>query len=155
MNLMDARDAIDGTALPVRRELRIVPAQEVRRAWVLVRAGIEKALERTEVSFLVEDVYMACANATAVLMVAYVDDFYVGCVVATPAPGWRGPELDLWVCYNRGNRDVLETFQHEIAAYAKARGMVRLTGSSPRPGWERRMAQLGWRKASTTYELEI
>ena len=155
MDMADAREAIDGTALAVNRELRLVHPTQLRGTWTLVRGGVEKIIERTEDRFLPEDVYMALQQGGSVLMVCYVASYYVGFVVVTPNVGWDGPELHVWLAYNRGKRDVCETFLPEIIAHARQHNFVRLTGMSDREGWKRRAAQLGWRATMTKYELEI
>jgi hypothetical protein len=154
--LDQAREAIDGTgATTLQTELRVVAPQEVRAAWTQVRGGIEKVIEKCEDRFLPEDVYVALQQGTSVLMVGYVASYYVGFVVVTPTIGWDGPELHLWLAYNRGKRDVCETFMPQIVAHAKRHNCVSLTGMSDRKGWEKRATQLGWRATMTKYEMEI
>ena len=154
--LEQSREAIDGVGTTeLDRELRVIPPHHVRSVWNLVRGGVEKIIERTDDRFLPEDVYMALQQGTSVLMVCYVASYYVGFVVVTPSIGWDGPELHLWLTYNRGRRDVCETFMPDIVAHARAHHCVRLTGMSDREGWKRRAAQLGWRATMTKYELEV
>lgn len=150
-----AHEAIDEQTAVTDSELRIVPHTQIRQVWQQVRGGVDKVIERTDDHFLAEDVYMALVQGTSVLMVGYVHQYYVGFVIATPTIGWEGPELHLWMVFNRGGRDVLATFMPQVISFAKARGATRLTASSSRDGWERRIGKLGWHKTLTQYAMEV
>jgi hypothetical protein len=98
---------------------------------------------------------MALKQGVSLLFVAYVCQYYVGFVVLTPTVGWAGPQAHIWLTYNRGERDVIETFLPDLLDIARARGAVKLTMSSPRRGWEKRAVQLGFHPTLQHYALEV
>lgn len=154
MDLAVSNEAINGTSTTAC-SLRLVQPHEFATYWPLVRAGVEKVHERAGNGWLPEDVYMSCKGGQSLLFVAFVHDYYTGFVVATPAIGWTGPQLHLWCVFNRGERDVLETFLPDLVRIAKERGVQRITMSSPRKGWERRAADLGFHFTESHYTLEV
>ena len=147
--------AINGVDIPDSRQLRPVAPADLYQYWPLVKAGVEKVAERGSDGWLPEDVYMALKQGISLLYVAFVNDYYVGFVVLTPAAGWNGPQIHLWACYNRGERDVLETFLPDLIEIARSRGAQRLTMSSPRKGWERRGEALGFNYINSQFALEV
>jgi hypothetical protein len=155
MDMAASTEAINGQGHAPQREFVLVEPRDLTQYWPLVKAGVEKVAERGSDGWLPEDVYMALKQGVSLLYVGFVDRYYVGFVVVTPAAGWSGPQLHLWLLYNRGERDVLETFLPDLIEIAKARGAQRITMSSPRKGWERRAPQLGFEQGLTNYSLEV
>lgn len=155
MDIAAAHEAINGTGETAGREWRVVQPGELPQFWPLVRRGVEEVCERGSDGWLVEDVYMAVRQGVSLLCVATIANYYVGFVVVTPTLGWHRPQLHIWCAYNRGERDVLDTFLPDVIALAKARGAAKITMSSPRKGWERRAAQLGFHPTLQHYAMEI
>lgn len=155
MDIESARIAINGTAPTGERELRLVEPWELARYWLQVKGGVERVAEEASDGWLPEDVYMALKQNVSLLMVGYVANYYVGFVVLTPTLGWEGPQMHLWAVYNRGERDVLDTFLEDVREFARARGAVKITMTSCRKGWERRAVQLGFTKTQTQFALEV
>ena len=155
MDIASSMHALNGQDAAQDRELRQIAPAELYAYWPLVKAGVEKVAERGSDGWLPEDVYMAVKQGVSLLYVAFVAQYYVGFAVVTPALGWHGPQLHVWCLYNRGERDVLETFLPELLAIAKERGAQRLTMSSPRKGWERRGEALGFHYINSQFALEV
>ncbi len=155
MDIALANESLNGQTLPADRVLQLVPQSELTAAWHTVKRGMEEVQERASDGWLTEDVYMALRQGTSMLAVGYVHQYYVGFAVLTPVMGWAGPQLHIWAAYNRGERDVLETFLPDLIELAKQRGCTRLTMASQRKGWARRAEQLGFVPGQTTYALEV
>ena len=156
MDIAVSDEAINGHSAALERELRLIAPTELYDCWDdLVKDGVRKVADIGSDGWIPEDVWMSLKQQTSFLYVAYVSGFYVGFVIVTPANGWRAPLWHLWVLYNRGDRDVLETFLPDFIGMAKQRGVQRITMSSPRKGWERRAPQLGFVQGLTNYALEI
>ncbi|MCO5760383.1 MAG: hypothetical protein NHG36_02560 [Chromatiaceae bacterium] len=155
MDIAAAATAINGTGQPEMRELRLVQPHELGRYWELIKPGLVSVHEKASDGWLIEDVYMALKQGVSVLYIGFVSQYYVGFVVATPAIGWTGPQLHLWALYNRGERDLLETFLPDLLEIARARGAVRITMQSPRRGWERRGAALGMHYINSQFAMEV
>ena len=155
MDIAASMHALNGQDAAQEREFRLIAPVELHAYWPLVKAGVEKVAERGSDGWLPEDVYMALKQSISLLYVAFVSQYYVGFAVVTPTIGWNGPQLHIWCLYNRGERDVLDTFLPDLIALAKSRGAQRMTMSSPRRGWEKRAAQLGFEPGLITYGMEI
>src|SRR5512139_1418859 len=154
MDIAASVEAINGTTRD-RCELRAVPAVEIGKYWQLIENGVAKVAERAEDGWIAPDLYMALKQGVSLLYIAFVADYYVGFLVVTPAIGWAGPQLHVWALYNRGERDVLETFLPDLLEIARQRGAKQITMASPRRGWERRAAALGFHPTQQHYALEV
>lgn len=155
MDIAASVEAINGTSRPADCELRQIQQAEIGAYWPLVKAGIEKVAERASDGWIAEDVYMALKQGVSQLLVAFVANYYVGFLVVTPTVGWAGPQLHIWALFNRGERNVLETFLPDLLRIAEERGMVRITMASCRKGWERRARELGFVPTQQHYALEV
>jgi hypothetical protein len=155
MDIAASTEAINGQGPAAERALHLVLPAELSQYWPLVKRGVETVAERGSDGWLPEDVYMALKQGISLLYIAFVSQYYVGFLVVTPAAGWSGPQLHVWLLFNRGARDVLATFLPDLVALAKERGAQRITMSSPRKGWERRAPQLGFEQGLTNYVLEV
>ena len=155
MDIAASVEAINGGVRPDDCELRAVAQQEIGHYWALVKAGVEKVAELATDGWLPEDLYMALKQGVSLLYIAFVNQYYVGFVVLTPAMGWTGPQLHVWACYNRGERDVLETFLPDLLEIARQRGTTQITMASPRRGWERRALALGFHPTQQHYAMEV
>lgn len=155
MDIAASEMAINGAGEPQDVLLRPVQQTELSQYWPLIKAGVEKIAEHSVDDWIVEDVYMSIKQGASFLYVAFVASYYVGFLVVTPTIGWTGPQLHVWLCYNRGERDVLETFLPTLRQIAKERGAQKITMTSPRRGWEKRAIELGFGRGQTHYQLEV
>lgn len=155
MDIAASTHALNGTDRPAARELRLIAQDDLHAFWPLVKRGVETVAERGSDGWLPEDVYVALRQGVSLLYVGFIDQYYVGFAVLTPAVGWNGPLLHLWLVYSRGERDTLETFLPDLLAIAHERGAKRITMSSPRKGWEKRALQLGFHPTLQHYALEV
>ena len=155
MDIAASTDAINGQAATEDRELHLVRPEELHAAWQQVQRGVDRVIEATHADWLREDLYVSLRQGVTQLYVGYVHQYYVGFVAVTPTAGWTGPQWHIWAAFNRGERDVLQTFLPDLVALAKAAGAQKLTMSSPRKGWERRAVQLGFHEFERHYALEV
>lgn len=155
MDIAVSHAAINGTDRPTEREFRLITPEGLQAIWPLVKSGVQTVCERGSDGWIMEDVYMALKQGVSLLYVGFVSNYYVGFVVVTPTIGWNGPQLHTWLLYNRGERDVLDTFLPDLIEIAKVRGAQRITMSSPRKGWERRAVALGFHPTLQHYAMEI
>lgn len=126
---------------------------ELHDYWKLIKPGLKK-VEKYGDHWLPEDIYASLKAGQAHLHIGYVDADYVGFVITQQVQAYDGPVLHIWGAYSEGENLLGMGMGHfkEWAANMKAR---RITFDSPREGWKRVGAQLGFRPTLVKYELEL
>lgn len=134
-----------------------VPPTLLNRRWRQVREGIEKVISKTNGKWLPEDIYFSIKTNESTLHIAYDGEEYKGFLVLTPTAACDGPVLHIWAAYNNGGdglellRDGMGFIKH-CAAQINA---VRITFESPRRGWEKMGASLGFEMQTVKFAMEV
>ena len=134
-------------------ELTYIPPAELQDVWDVVKDGVKQVGEHANDGWIAEDVYTAIRNGAATLHLGYVDDEYVGFIVFVPTQGYDAMKLMIWVCYSCSGTPILEVFIEDIRKMARAIKARKITFSSERKGWERRMRE--FKPKMTIYEMEV
>lgn len=135
-------------------ELRFVHPNELHDYWGLVLPGLEKVRGNAADGWLPEDVYHSLKSNASTLHVGEIDGDYCGFIVLTPIQGFSAKRLHVWCLYTT-SRAAIDVFLPEIRRMAKQISARQITFHSPRKGWERRLAKLGFSPAQTIYAMEV
>lgn len=137
----------------MKKTLTYIPPTELYDSWKIVKDGIVDVSERMNDGWVAEDIYVAIRSNLATLHLGYIDDEYVGFIVLVPTQGFHEMKLMIWVCYSCCNKPILETFIDEVRDMAKAINAKKITFSSNRKGWEKRMKE--FKPKMVSYEMEV
>ena len=136
--------------------LEYIDPSKLHKVWGLVKEGMEKVRERGGDSWLVEDMYMALKNNHSTLHIGYEGAEYRGFLVLTPTVSFDGPVLHIWALYsNGGELELLDEGLEHIKELAKRMNAQRVTFHSPRKGWEKCGAKLGFKLRTQTFAMEV
>ena len=112
--------------------------------WPQILPGIEALRQKTGAAWTAAEVYQAVASGEYRLFVAPE-----GFVVAKVRIRFGVPEMYIWLAYGQGQ--VVERYEAEILALARAAGARRITFQSPRLGWRRK----GWTMETISYRRDL
>ena len=146
---------MDATVTTPEKVLLFVHPAEIHAYWPYVRPRLETVAKRSEARWIPEDVYAALKAGTATLHIGEVGDEYVGFVVLSPSVDFDGPTLTVWAVYSEESCDVIELYDAELVGYARRINARRLTFTSPRNGWGKRLEPYGYRPVSQVFEKEV
>jgi hypothetical protein len=126
---------------------------DIHRVWFHVKHGLEVILDRTNETWLPEDVYTAIKTGQAQLFM-FEGGFTV--LQSVRDQYTNEPILHIWAAYHGQNddgtlADVTDIFHSELRKIAHNIGSKRITFNSPRR-WERRS---GATLKSYNYEMEV
>ncbi len=120
---------------------------EWRELWPWVSDGLWEIIERTNPTWIPEDVYTELKAGQAALMTIEDDR---GFVIVKRLQDYDGPSLFLWAIWGPGELATLyEQIMDELDKFAKAAGCRRIRMMSPRKGWHK---VKGWREKDTVFE---
>lgn len=128
------------------RELRPVPADDVKNWWYLVRPSVEKVKARDVEKWLPEDVYMSLMTNQAFLHVFLTDGRYRGCLVTKVWKDFNGVCMHIWL--SEGNDNIVKEYWPMIQDEARKIGANNITFCSARKGWERIHESMGLKRQS-------
>lgn len=132
----------------------IDPAR-LRSVWGLIRLGLEKVRSVTSEAWLPEDVYTALQAGVSHLHMGMAGNRYQGFIVTTPQQTVDGKSLHIWVCYSVSEESLLDQGIVQIEEWARAMQANRITFYSPRRGWDKAGAKIGFAPVSTIYAKEV
>lgn len=98
---------------------------------------------------------MAIKTGDAVLHTVIVSSYYRGFIVSKSVDTLEGRKLLLWICHGDASGDVFGDNLEQIREWAKNIGAVKIQFQSPRKGWERVGARLGFVPTMVIYEAEV
>jgi hypothetical protein len=135
---------------------KVTDMAHIRPLWPVIREGLDQVAAHSPDSWIAEDVFMALASGAAFLYTSSTDEGrYAGFVVLTFSQGYAGRECHVWCAYHCARSELLPEEDAQLASIAKEEGCKYLTFFSPRPGWEKRAADLGWQKVHTLYRKDL
>lgn len=119
--------------------------------WAKATPWLQEALDSAGATHTVEDVQGLFAQGTC--------HIWMGerCIVVTEPSITRKPSIHIWLVGGEKNNGALEearAIEVGIAAFARAAGMCRLTGSG-REGWGVAMRDAGWTKAFAIFKKDL
>jgi hypothetical protein len=131
--------------------LRLVTQDALRADWLAVREHIEDLRRRQKSQWLIEDVYHMLRSGIATL---WLRDPLQACYVTLPqAEPFSGRRvLTLWIGWKAADDYDLKADADELRKIAAAQGCEVVKFVSPRPGWGRRAAQIGFSPGESTWE---
>jgi hypothetical protein len=128
----------------------IEQAKNWRSLWPWVSDGLWDIIERTNPTWIPEDVYAELKAGSAVLMTI---DGERGFVIVKRLQDYDGPSLFLWVMWGPGElARMYDGIMDELDNLARAAGCERIRMMSPRKGWHK---VRGWRERDTIYERSL
>lgn len=134
-------------------KLEWISPDNITHVWDLIRPGILNIEARSIEGWRAEDIYTALRTGSSALHIAYGPE-YLGFVVTTLISGYRDKSLNIWLCFNSSDRDIINMFSEEMTKLAKTAGAKRITFYSPR-NWERRLKDYGFLPVRTLYEKDV
>ena len=134
-------------------ELRWISPENLTQVWDLIKPGVLNISERTTEGWRYEDIYTAIKTGSSALHLAY-ETKYLGFIVTTLITGYRDRSLNIWLCFNASEKDIIEMFSEDVTKLAKNAGAKRITFYSSRR-WERRLKDYGFSPARTLFEKEV
>lgn len=123
--------------------------------WDLIKPGILKIQEQSKEGWRPEDIYTALKTNSSALHIGYLGEMYLGFMVTTLIPGYRDKSLNVWLCYNDSEEDIISMFSEDLVKLAQNAGAKRISFYSPRNGWERRLKEYGFSPVRTVFEKEL
>lgn len=121
-----------------------------RPLWPWVRAGLLEVSERTEPTWIPEDVYAELKSGSAALLTINGD---AGFCVVKRLVDYDGPSLFLWAMWGPGELAPLyDEIMAALDGFARQAECKRIRMMSPRKGWRR---VNGWRERDTVYERSL
>ena len=136
--------------------LTYVNPADMSQAWVKIKDGLGKIKEHSTDSWMVEDVYMSLKNNQSTLHIGEVDGEYAGFMILTPLQSYDGAILHVWATYSKARQFCVftEGMEH-IKQFAKNLNAKRITFLSPRKGWLKQGAKIGFKPINTQYAMEL
>ena len=136
-------------------EFRWVSPADLVSVWPTIKPGLETTAQKAPGGWIPEDVYMEIKSGAAVLHTVIVESYYRGFIVSKSIDTFEGRKLLLWICHGDASGDVLNDNLDQLQEWAKNIGAVKLQFQSPRKGWERVGAKLGFVPTMVVYECEV
>jgi len=135
-------------------EYHYIEPVELKKHWHIVRDGMGIVCKR--VPHIPEEIYMMIAQGAAHLHIITKDGEYYAFTVTQNLQDFGQIRLHIWAAYSNTNEfETVKSIMPQIKEWAKAINASRITFESNRPGWEKRAPELGYKKASTTYEIQL
>lgn len=137
-------------------ELKYIHPDSLHTHWEQVRPGLVKVKEHSGDTWLPEDVYMAIKSGKSTLHIGSLNEKYAGFIVLTPSSSYDGAVLHIWATYSEAKDFCVFTHGIEqLKQFATNLNAKRITFLSPRKGWERHGAKLGFMPRTVQYALEV
>jgi hypothetical protein len=136
-------------------ELRFIHPDELATIWELIRPGIQRVKDVGSEPWIVEDVYASLKSGASSLYVGYLDSDYVGFVVLMPIKDWGRMTLHIWLLFNASTHDVIGLFWPEIQRLARSIGATKIAMQTARNGFERRLAEYGFKTEKLFMACEV
>jgi hypothetical protein len=131
--------------------LRPATQETLRADWLSAREHIAALQRRQKAKWLVEDVYHLLRAGIAMLWLRDpMAAFYVTLQQIEPFSGRR--ELTVWIGWRDASGHDLRADADELRAIAAAQGCEAVKFVSPRPGWGKRAAQIGFSPGDSVWE---
>lgn len=131
-----------------------VPPQEMRFVWHIVRPWLESAAEYSCGEWIPEDVYHEVRSGTATLLMAETEEGSpVGCAVIRDFQGHAGRVMYLWII--GGDPGLISDYWADLERIARSMKADKIMFMSPRRGWEKLGAPMGFRQTHTCYVKEL
>jgi len=121
--------------------------------WDQVKPGLERIQRKTQEPWKLDDIFTALLAGRADLYIPVHKKHYGGFIITHPMvePWSQRKILHIWCAYTLHSAVRDETIK-TIAEIAKKAGYTALEFRSPRKGWEKRAATLGFKVKETTYQ---
>jgi hypothetical protein len=121
-----------------------------RALWPWVSDGLWQIIERTNPTWIPEDVYCDLKAGQASLLTIDGDK---GFAVVKRLIDYDGPSMFLWAMWGPGAlAPMYEEVMSELDNLARAAGCKRIRMMSPRKGWQK---VRGWKERDTVYERSL
>jgi hypothetical protein len=137
---------------------RLIPVDsdtQLREVWPDVKTGLEVILNRTQQTWIAEDVYHALKTKQSILLLGMESGHFAGFVVLTMNKGFDGLEGHIWAAYNISKSEYINASWPIVHGFCKAAGCRRITMNSSRKGWSRMVGKLGIEPKATIYSAEL
>jgi hypothetical protein len=136
-------------------QFKLIKPEELHSEWDFIKQGIDGILNKIHDRWLPEDIYWLIKQNSIWAYVVFDGDEKLGLVLLQPSAGWDGKELFLFGGFNIGTKDVIEFALPEILNVARHIGAKRIKFQSPRKGFEKYAANIGFEYSHSLYEREL
>lgn len=133
--------------------------KELYDIWPKIRAGINAIEKRCKgIFYRPEDVYHEIKCKRATLLIGTISNKYQGFAIINSTQYPDGQGMHIWTMHNaEDDPEFVNNFFKVIDQIATLSGVVRVTFSSSRRGWQKKGLDVGYRPTATTqtYERDI
>lgn len=128
----------------------------LRNVWPTVKHGMEITSRYSKGNWIPEEAFSAILAGTMSLYLAIVDKRYAGFIVLQKRTGFNGQSLHIFSLYVKNEYGkYIDANMEQIEEIAKSHNCNRITFQSPRRGWERRGARLGFEAETVIFGKDI
>ena len=133
-----------------------VEQAKIREIWPIIKEGIE-AVEATTDAWIAEDIYMALKLGTCILHIGKLNGEYKGFIITQQQDNYGTITLHIWAAYSHGQDfDIIVDSTNQAIEWAKKIKAEKITFSSTRKGWCRKIKQMGFVQSPLiTYEMKL
>jgi hypothetical protein len=137
-------------------QMEIVPPEHLRDVWELVRPGLLRASAHAKILWIPEEVFAACLTKQMFMYVWFVDGQYAAVAVLQKRMVLGRQTLQVFAGYAEpAYYSEVPTMNQQVDELARGIGASKITFQSPRKGWGRRAAQLGFSPECVIYSKEL
>lgn len=136
-------------------QFNFVKPEDLHSEWEFIKLGIDGILNKIHDRWLPEDIYWLIKQNSIWAYVVAEGNERLGLVLLQPSTAWDGKELYLFGGFNIGKKDVIEFAMPEILKIAKNISAKRIKFQSPRKGFEKYAANIGFEFSHVMYEREL
>ena len=136
--------------------LEWIKPSKLKENWSIIKPGLEKLVTLSD-SWIVEDMYLSLLNGSCTIHIGKINNKYIGFVITQQLEANSVITLHVWAAYSSGNDfNMLYEVNDQITEWAKAIEAQKITFFSPRKGWIKQAAKLGFEASPMiTYEKRV
>lgn len=131
-----------------------VKPEQIWKVWPTILDGVMTVAKHAD-HWRAEDVYHSLANGASHLYLARADGAYKGFLVIEVRKDHDGPIIYVWLAYSPAGRAIIEAGMQHLHELASSVGASRILFGSPRPGWDRIAARLGFTPGPRLWEIVL
>ncbi|MHB1176067.1 MAG: hypothetical protein ACYCZJ_13190 [Sulfuriferula sp.] len=139
----------------MKAEFQWVDPKDIRNVWQTIKPGLEITAKKAPGGWIPEDVYLSLKTGDSVLHLVTAESYYRGFLISKSLDTNEGRKLLLWITYGDASGDIFSDNMETIRDWASNIGAVKIQFQSPRKGWERVGAKLGFKPTMVIYECDV
>lgn len=137
-------------------ELVLIDPADLHCVWSDVRHGMEISSRFSNGEWIPEDCYTMIKQGRASLYIWYVGTIVGGHIVLMKLPTNKGSSMHVFTLYvEKQYSDQIDCNMYKMDDIAHRNKCHKIVFHSPRNGWDRRGARLGFKPVTTIYEKDL